>query len=142
MKLRKNDHPGYSFERTPWVLVTGVGPLNPPKALRPAEHRGLPPVVVEAGKSIAHGREFVNNFCWNSFPQAHPCNAQRLTRRQRGRPERPDGFMVDPASRNHKLSSAKVYAVAGTTAKVRYGDMVREVSLKKGASVQLNGNLQ
>src|ERR1041385_5096102 len=24
----KNDHPGYSFERAPWALVTGVGPLN------------------------------------------------------------------------------------------------------------------
>jgi hypothetical protein len=24
MKTRKNDHPGYSCERTPWVLVTGV----------------------------------------------------------------------------------------------------------------------
>ena len=24
----KSDHPGYSFERTPWVLVTGVEPLN------------------------------------------------------------------------------------------------------------------
>ena len=28
MKTRKNDHPGYSFERAPWALVTGVGPLN------------------------------------------------------------------------------------------------------------------
>jgi hypothetical protein len=24
----KNDHPGYSFERAQWALVTGVGPLN------------------------------------------------------------------------------------------------------------------
>lgn len=24
----KNDHPGYSCERTQWVLITGVGPLN------------------------------------------------------------------------------------------------------------------
>ncbi len=24
----KNDHPGYSFERAHWALVTGVGPLN------------------------------------------------------------------------------------------------------------------
>ena len=29
MKTRKNDHPGYSCERTPWVLVTGVEPLKP-----------------------------------------------------------------------------------------------------------------
>jgi hypothetical protein len=28
MKTRKNDHPGYSFERAQWALVTGVGPLN------------------------------------------------------------------------------------------------------------------
>ena len=28
-KVRKSDHPGYSFERAPWTLVTGVGPLNP-----------------------------------------------------------------------------------------------------------------
>jgi hypothetical protein len=28
MKPRKNDHPGYSFERAQWSLVTGVGPLN------------------------------------------------------------------------------------------------------------------
>ena len=24
----KNDHPGYSFERAQWALVTGVGPLK------------------------------------------------------------------------------------------------------------------
>ena len=24
----KRDHPGYSYERTHWVLFTGVGPLN------------------------------------------------------------------------------------------------------------------
>jgi len=24
----ENDHPGYSCERAPWALVTGVGPLN------------------------------------------------------------------------------------------------------------------
>src|ERR1035438_495760 len=28
MKPLKNDHPGYSCERAPWALVTGVGPLN------------------------------------------------------------------------------------------------------------------
>ena len=28
MKTRKNDHPGYSYERTQWVLVTGVEPLS------------------------------------------------------------------------------------------------------------------
>ena len=28
MKPGKNDRPGYSCERTQWVLVTGVGPLN------------------------------------------------------------------------------------------------------------------
>jgi hypothetical protein len=28
MKPLKNDHPSYSCERTQWVLVTGVGPLN------------------------------------------------------------------------------------------------------------------
>ncbi len=28
MTSRKNDHPGYSYERAPWALVTGVGPLN------------------------------------------------------------------------------------------------------------------
>lgn len=26
--IQKSDHPGYSFERTHWVLVTGVEPLN------------------------------------------------------------------------------------------------------------------
>ena len=25
---QKSDHPGYSFERAPWALVTGVEPLN------------------------------------------------------------------------------------------------------------------
>lgn len=30
MKPGKNDHPGYSCERTPWVLVTGVEPLKLP----------------------------------------------------------------------------------------------------------------
>jgi alpha-L-fucosidase 2 len=52
------------------------------------------------------------------------------------------GFTVDLVWQNHKLTSATVYAVADTTAKVRFGDLVREVSLKKGASVQLNGSLQ
>jgi hypothetical protein len=28
LAIRKNDHPGYSFERAHWALVTGVGPLN------------------------------------------------------------------------------------------------------------------
>ena len=28
MKTGKNDRPGYSCERTQWVLVTGAGPLN------------------------------------------------------------------------------------------------------------------
>jgi hypothetical protein len=28
MKPGKNDRPGYSCERTPWVLVTGAEPLN------------------------------------------------------------------------------------------------------------------
>lgn len=27
-RTHKSDHPGYSFERTHWVLITGVGPLN------------------------------------------------------------------------------------------------------------------
>jgi hypothetical protein len=27
-ELPKNDRPGYSCERTPWVLVTGAEPLN------------------------------------------------------------------------------------------------------------------
>lgn len=25
---QKNDHPGYSYERAPWALVTGVGPFQ------------------------------------------------------------------------------------------------------------------
>ena len=52
------------------------------------------------------------------------------------------GFTVDLAWQNHKLPSATVYAVTGTTAKVRYGDLVREVSLKKGGSLKLDENLQ
>ena len=52
------------------------------------------------------------------------------------------GFTVDLAWQNHKLTSATVYAVTGTTAKVRYGDLVREVSLKKGGSLKLDENLQ
>jgi hypothetical protein len=30
IKPQKNDRPGYSCERTPWVLVTGAEPLNCP----------------------------------------------------------------------------------------------------------------
>jgi hypothetical protein len=26
--IQKSDHPGYSFERAPWALITGVEPLN------------------------------------------------------------------------------------------------------------------
>ena len=31
-----SDRPGYSCERTPWVLVTGAEPLNPSPVLKPA----------------------------------------------------------------------------------------------------------
>jgi len=32
-KRKKSDRPGYSCERTPWVLVTGAEPLNPQPTL-------------------------------------------------------------------------------------------------------------
>ncbi len=41
---RNNDHPGYSFERTPWVLVTGMGPF---KWLQAPGSR-IPPIRADA----------------------------------------------------------------------------------------------
>ena len=45
MKTGKNDRPGYSCERTPWVLVTGAEPLNPSSAsvLRRLPFDGMKP---------------------------------------------------------------------------------------------------
>ncbi len=50
---QKSDHPGYSFERTHWVLITGVGPLNFPDHRR-AEAQLLPPWVDEIAYVSTH----------------------------------------------------------------------------------------
>ncbi len=52
------------------------------------------------------------------------------------------GFTVDLEWQQGKLTAATLTSITGTKATVRYGEVVREVSLKKGASVQLNGSLQ
>lgn len=54
MKTGKNDHPGYSCERTQWVLVTGVGPLN---FIEAASTRHA---VTTSGTMIAYRGRYVN----------------------------------------------------------------------------------
>ncbi len=48
----ESDHPGYSFERAPWALFTGVGPLNQctPNACRPS--------ILSPGRSITQAVGF------------------------------------------------------------------------------------
>ena len=55
MKAIKNDRPGYSCERTQWVLVTGAEPLNrlPACVLRRSPFDGMKP-------NFRHRRPVIN----------------------------------------------------------------------------------
>jgi alpha-L-fucosidase 2 len=52
------------------------------------------------------------------------------------------GFEMSFAWSNHGLTSVTVHSFAGEPCRLRYGDLVREVAVKKGQTVQLNGSLQ
>jgi alpha-L-fucosidase 2 len=52
------------------------------------------------------------------------------------------GFEVDIAWRDGKLESAAVKSLLGNPCRVRYGDELRDVEIKKGDSARLNGELQ
>jgi hypothetical protein len=49
---------------------------------------------------------------------------------------------VDMAWKNGKLISATIHSFGGNACQVRCGDLTRELKIKKGASLQLDGNLQ
>jgi hypothetical protein len=51
----KSDHPGYSCERTPWVLVTGVEPLSS-LSFRKTGAQLLAPKVAECAYLSTHRR--------------------------------------------------------------------------------------
>lgn len=52
------------------------------------------------------------------------------------------GFVVDVEWKNGKLVSAAIHSTAGSPCRLRYGDVIREIKIKKGATVRLNGDLQ
>ena len=52
------------------------------------------------------------------------------------------GFEVDLTWQNHQLVSATVHSLNGTKAVLRYGDITRELDLKKGGELQLRDGLQ
>jgi alpha-L-fucosidase 2 len=51
-------------------------------------------------------------------------------------------FEVSEQWKDGKLVSATVHSLAGNPCKVRYGNLTREIQIKKGATVQLNDNLE
>jgi alpha-L-fucosidase 2 len=52
------------------------------------------------------------------------------------------GFETDIEWKNGKLISATIHSITGTACQVRYGEIVKELKLKRGAAVRLNGNLE
>jgi len=50
-------------------------------------------------------------------------------------------FIVDIEWKNGKLVSATIHSLAGNPCKVRYGDLTRDLKVKNGATLQLNGSL-
>jgi alpha-L-fucosidase 2 len=52
------------------------------------------------------------------------------------------GFEVDLTWKARKLTSVGLHSGTGTQAKVSYGEIQREVTLKKGDSVNWNGELK
>jgi alpha-L-fucosidase 2 len=51
-------------------------------------------------------------------------------------------FTVDMEWKKGKLISAMIHSLAGNPCKVRYGELTRDLTGKKGATLQLNGKLQ
>ena len=52
------------------------------------------------------------------------------------------GFEVDITWKNGRLTSVNVHSLAGRPCPLRYGDIVRDVVIKKGETRQLNGRLE
>jgi alpha-L-fucosidase 2 len=50
-------------------------------------------------------------------------------------------FTVDIEWKTGKLVSATIHSLGGNLCKVRYGNVTREVKIKEGAALQLNGSL-
>jgi alpha-L-fucosidase 2 len=50
-------------------------------------------------------------------------------------------FTMDIEWKNGKLISATIHSLAGNPCKVRYGELTRELKIKKGATLQLDGKL-
>ncbi len=48
------------------------------------------------------------------------------------------GFEVDITWKNNKLTSATIHNVNGTQGKLRYGDKLRSVNIKKGSAIKVN----
>jgi alpha-L-fucosidase 2 len=51
-------------------------------------------------------------------------------------------FTVDIEWKNGKVVSTTIHSLAGNPCKLRYGDLTREVKIKKGGELQLNADLQ
>jgi alpha-L-fucosidase 2 len=51
-------------------------------------------------------------------------------------------FAVDMDWKDGKLVSATIHSDGGNTCKIRYGDLTRELEIKKGASMQLDSDLK
>ena len=49
------------------------------------------------------------------------------------------GFEVDIEWKNGKLVSATIYSLSGNPCRLRYGNIVRDLKIKKGATLQFNG---
>jgi len=52
------------------------------------------------------------------------------------------GFVVDVEWQNGKMISTAIQSLAGNPCRLRYGNVTREVKIKKGATLHLNGDLQ
>jgi alpha-L-fucosidase 2 len=50
-------------------------------------------------------------------------------------------FTVDIGWKNGKLVSATIHSLGGGPCKVRYGELTRDLKIKEGAMLQLNGSL-
>ena len=50
-------------------------------------------------------------------------------------------FIVDIEWKKGKLVSATIHSLGGNPCKVRYGDLTRDLKIKKGATLQLNSSL-
>ena len=49
------------------------------------------------------------------------------------------GFTVDIEWKNGKLVSATIHSLAGNPCRVRYGNLTRDLSIKKGGTFQWDG---